>query len=280
MPELPEVETTCRALNLDMAGKHIGNVSVRRRDLRYSIDICFEQKLWQQKVTKVTRRAKYILVYLANSTVWMIHLGMSGSIRQGCDFLFKHDHVQWQCGDNSQDSFIFHDPRRFGFMGVLGVDEMENSNFFKKLGKEPLDATLTLDSIQKKVGESKRPIKSILLDQTIIVGVGNIYASEALWLSYINPERLSYTLTSDEWQRLLSAIRVVLKRAIDLGGSTLRDYTGLTGESGSYQNEFKAYGRFGKRCGRQINDKEECDGVIMRIKQSNRSTYYCEKCAL
>lgn len=273
MPELPEVETVCRGLAPILCGEQIQSLTLYRENLRYPFPYLMQERLQGATVIGVRRRAKYILIDLSTHDTWMIHLGMSGRFHelQEVTSLGKHDHLVLTLA--SGIILAYNDPRRFGYMALLPTDQIEESAYCKELGREPLDPELNVKIIQHLFSNSKRPIKTALLEQNRLVGLGNIYVCESLWAAGISPFRESCSLTMQEWKRLLSEIQKVLHKAIAAGGSTLKDYKRVDGKLGYFQHHFSAYNCAGEAC-----QKENCDGTINRVVQSGRSTFYCPAC--
>ena len=272
MPELPEIETVCHGLRPFLENNIIQNVQTNRDNLRYPFPPLFKERLETAIVLKIERRAKYILLHLDNELTWVIHLGMSGRIRINEEVSNKHDHVVWTTQQDCH--FVYNDPRRFGLMDLVVTSKLNQHRLFADLGIDPFDAVLTPEFLHKALATNKRPLKSVLLDQTIIVGLGNIYVCEALWLTNLSPFREANTLSLKQWDKLLENILCVLKKAITAGGSTLKDYSQPNGELGYFQHQFNAYGREGKQC---LNDS--CKGSITRVVQAGRSTFYCIDCS-
>lgn len=268
LPELPEVETVCRALAQVMVGKNLHNVVVNCNKLRNAMPPMLAERLNNQKVESIERRGKYILVHLQNYT-WIMHLGMSGKItsyKQKDYTTQKHDHVLWQI---ENIIFAFNDPRRFGEMNLVKKGELYGS--LKIMGPEPF--TITAEDFFKRLQKTTRPLKTTLLDQTIIAGLGNIYVCEALWQSGLSPIKAANTITQQQTITLLKNILEVLQRAIIAGGSSLRDYRQIDNSSGNFQKQFKVYNQTGTPC---LTNK--CSGTIKRLVQSGRSTFYCSVC--
>ncbi len=282
MPELPEVETVCRGLRTAMEGRVLTQVTARRPDLRFPLPPDFADRLRGRRIERIDRRAKYIVVHLDDGQVLIMHLGMSGRMnlwapQSGKDSsggepppLATHDHVIFEVGNGSR--VVFHDPRRFGFMALTREDELASHPYFVHLGPEPLGDGFTPDSLSKALDGKRTPIKAALLDQRVVAGLGNIYVCEALHMSGISPRRLACSVSGQRAERLVPAIRDVLERAIQAGGSSLRDYAQVDGELGYFQHSWKAYGREGEPCG-----QPGCTGTISRIVQSGRSTFFCNK---
>lgn len=268
MPELPEVETVCRELSEIMIGKSIKNLVINRSKLRNELPPMMADKLQNQTVEKIDRRGKYILIRLKDYT-WIMHLGMSGRITNFNSKFYvkqKHDHVVWQIEDTI---FAFNDPRRFGDMNLLKKGELYGS--LKTMGQEPF--TINSDDFFKLLLKTSRPLKTSLLDQTVIAGLGNIYVCEALWQSKLSPLKISNTITKSQTEILLKNITEVLERAIKAGGSSLKDYRKVDNSIGNFQNQFKVYNQTGKSC-----SNNNCNGTIARLVQSGRSTFYCASC--
>ncbi len=277
MPELPEVETVRRGLENGLVGQTIAHVDVRRPDLRFPFPVNLSSRLEGRRVIKVGRRAKYLQIRLDGAEVLVMHLGMSGrlSLMPGPDSGHpppgKHDHLVIDL--ESGDKMVFNDPRRFGFVELIDESALSTHQWFAGLGPEPLGNDFNGAVLSATLRGKATPIKAALLDQRVVAGLGNIYVCEALHISGISPKRKAASVVGRRAERLVPAIRDVLLRAIESGGSTLRDYARLDGESGYFQHEFRVYGREGEPC--QANG---CDNVIKRIIQSGRSTFYCSTC--
>lgn len=271
MPELPEVETTRRGLLRTLKGERISEVELRRRDLRFPLPDDFEARIEGRTITNIRRRAKYLLFDLDSGDVILAHLGMSGSFRvmKAAEYQAKtHDHVVWHIdGDRL---CVFHDPRRFGLMDVLEKAEEKTHKLLKSLGPEPLSKDFTPEYLERQLARRGTPIKPTLMDQKLVVGVGNIYASESLFIAGINPSLPSKKVASRAAEIVL-AIRAALEASLRSGGSTLRDYVGADGESGYFQHHFLVYERDGQPCTR-------CKTTIKMATQSGRSTYWCPHC--
>lgn len=268
LPELPEVETVCRALARIMVGRNLHSVVVNCNKLRNVIPPMLAERLNKQKVESIERRGKYILAHLQDYT-WIMHLGMSGRIvycEQKDYIKQKHDHVLWQI---ENIIFAFNDPRRFGEMNLVKKGELYGS--LKTMGPEPF--TITAKDFFQRLQKTSRPLKTTLLDQTIIAGLGNIYVCEALWQSGLSPIKSSNTITKQQAIKLLENIKEVLERAIKAGGSSLRDYRQIDNSIGNFQRQFKVYNQTGMPCA-----TNKCSGTIERIAQSGRSTFYCKSC--
>ncbi|MCE3230304.1 MAG: mutM [Alphaproteobacteria bacterium] len=276
MPELPEVETVCRALRPVLEGRSLAKVQCNRPDLRYPLPTDMEGELKGHIITGIRRRAKYILIDFNHGLTLIGHLGMSGRVLIEPPSLFymkpgPHDHVIFMT--SHQYKITLRDPRRFGFLLLKPTHHLENLHPFCSLGFEPLgDHSLVASRFQAVLKTRAVSIKSALLNQAIIAGLGNIYACEALWQAKISPLRLTNTLTLEETKVLLKEIDDVLTRAIDAGGSTLRDHVQPNGNTGYFQHSLKAYNRANQPCVR-------CKVTLLtKIIQSSRATYYCREC--
>lgn len=291
MPELPEVETVRRGLEPVMVGRTIAGVEARRANLRFPLPERFSERLSGARIEALTRRAKYLVAELSTDAVLVMHLGMTGrftiSSKSGAStpgsYIYetsgdpKHDHVVFALKGGTR--IIYNDPRRFGFMILLSVAERETHPLFRSLGAEPLSNDLNAESLAARAHGRKVNLKSFLMDQRNVAGLGNIYVSEALHRAALSPNRRAATLAdrsgraTDRSDRLVSAIRSVLQDAIAAGGSTLRDYRMADGSSGAFQETFAVYDRANQACRRR-----GCCGQIRRIVQGQRATYYCTKC--
>lgn len=278
MPELPEVETVCRGLSPVVAGKALARVILRRPDLRIPFPADFVARLEGRRVAGVNRRAKYIMVNLEGGDTLVIHLGMSGRINIASKGHYDpaaaygaHDHVAFYTNDGTQ--ILYHDPRRFGLMTIIGPDEMASHRLFRDIGPEPLGNGFNGETLSAALKGRKTPIKAALLDQTVVAGLGNIYVCEALYRAGISPCCMADAVAGGRADRLVGVIRDVLGEAIASGGSTLRDYAQVDGELGYFQHNFTVYGREGEPC-----RTAGCTAKIQRLVQSNRSTFYCPAC--
>lgn len=287
MPELPEVETVRQGLIPAMRGHVIAKADVRRPDLRWPFPDRMAERLTGQRVLNLRRRSKYILVDLSGGETLLIHLGMSGRMtvsgvpEAAGDMLGdfhhlhtapeKHDHVVLDMETGAR--ITFNDARRFGAMDLAPTDQVETHKFLAQLGPEPLGNRFDGEYLKAALKTRKSPIKSALLDQRLVAGLGNIYVCEALWRTGIGPECLANGLSPKRVVSLVPAVRDILSEAIAAGGSSLKDYRQADGELGYFQHSFATYGREGEPC-----RKEGCGGTIARITQSGRSTFYCPVC--
>ncbi|MEP6830380.1 MAG: bifunctional DNA-formamidopyrimidine glycosylase/DNA-(apurinic or apyrimidinic site) lyase [Rhizomicrobium sp.] len=289
MPELPEVETVRLGLLPALEGRTITMAHIRRKDLRRPFPPGFVERLNGRVVKKLTRRAKYILAALDSGETLVIHLGMSGRMsvyaqgrqRRLGDYVYspppdgagngKHDHVVLET--DAPARIVFNDHRRFGLMTLISTNGLDEDKLFKDIGIEPLSAGFNTGYLAAALEGKKTPIKSALLDQRVVAGLGNIYVCEALLIAGISPKRLAGAVKRDQIAALVRAIKTVLKDAIAAGGSTLRDHAQATGDPGNFQHRFLVYGREAKPC-----KSKNCGGTVKRIVQAGRSTFYCPVC--
>jgi formamidopyrimidine-DNA glycosylase len=269
MPELPEVETTCRGIAPALQDRRIANVIVRQPRLRWPLPKTFAAQLTGQRILGVSRRAKYIVISLEHGAV-IAHLGMSGSLRVLPTNTppLTHDHVDIVL--DSGQCVRFNDPRRFGSMHYTLDDPMRHA-LLKKLAPEPLGDEFDAAYLAKKASRRKVAIKLFVMNANLVVGVGNIYASEALFRAGIKPTRAAGKVKRDEIEKLVPAIKAVLNDAIRAGGTTLRDYVNADGTPGYFRQKLFVYERRGEPC-------RKCKTPIKQITQGQRSTYYCPKC--
>lgn len=260
-----------------LVGRRIVRLQQRRADLRVPLPARFAAQVEGRTVTAIDRRAKYLLIRLDNGQTLIVHLGMSGRMTlhdadsAASHPLDRHDHVVFDMDDGWQ--VRFNDARRFGLM-VLAADEaVAGHKYFKSLGPEPLDDTFTGEVLAARLAGRRTPIKAALLDQKTLVGVGNIYACEALFLAGISPRRSAHTVKGERASRLVDAIKRVLNRSIEDGGSTLRDHVQPGGELGYFQTRFNVYDRAGIAC-----PTRHCGHTVRRLVQAGRSTFYCARC--
>jgi formamidopyrimidine-DNA glycosylase len=300
MPELPEVETVRLGLQPAMEGFRLTDVQTRRGDLRVPFPKDFVARTKGHKVKQLRRRAKYILADLDSGETLVIHLGMSGRMsvysegeqRRIGSYVYdkapedaglgKHDHVVFET--DAPARIIFNDHRRFGLMALVDTERLEEDKLFKDIGIEPLSEKFSTAYLAERLSGKKTPIKSALLDQRLVAGLGNIYVCEALFRAGISPKRLAGSIQKERIGPLVTAIKKVLKDAIAAGGSTLRDHAQATGDPGNFQHHFLVYGREGKPCkylassSKAVGHKKSCKGTVKRIVQAGRSTFYCPKC--
>jgi len=275
MPELPEVETVCRGLALHMEGRRVASLALNRPDLRVPLPKGLRRRVEGRRIERVARRAKYILVHLEGGGVLIVHLGMSGrmvvtaagGVAVPPD---KHDHVVFTLEDGAV--IRFNDARRFGLMDFTTEAALPRHKLFAGLGPEPLGNEFSGPALAAALAGKKTPIKAALLDQGVVAGLGNIYVSESLYWAALSPRRIAASIQGERAERLVTAIRSVLNRAIAAGGSSLRNYVQASGELGYFQHEWAVYGREREAC-----PGCDCGGGIKRIVQSGRSTFYCAK---
>ncbi|MBF0393203.1 MAG: bifunctional DNA-formamidopyrimidine glycosylase/DNA-(apurinic or apyrimidinic site) lyase [Alphaproteobacteria bacterium] len=271
MPELPEVETVRRGLAPVLEGHVIRRAEARRPDLRVPLPANFAERLTGRRVLAVRRRAKYLLIDLDDGWVWLAHLGMSGRMTIGeGGMLDRHDHVVVET--DAGVVVTYRDPRRFGLMDLVPAAALDAHPSLAALGPEPLDDSFTAVALGAMLAGRKGPLKTTLLDQRVVAGLGNIYVCEALFRAGLSPIRAAGTLGGRATTRLWQAIRAVLAEAIEAGGSSLRDHQRPDGELGYFQHGFRVYGREGQPC-----PDCDCGGGVLRLAQAGRSTFYCAK---
>ncbi len=273
MPELPEVETVRRGLEAALAGRVVARARRRRADLRRPIPRDLNRRLRGRRLDRIGRRGKYLLFHFEGGTVLVAHLGMSGRFLVHAPPVpepGRHDHVIIECVDGAV--LTFNDARRFGLMALAREDALAAHPLLRDLGPEPLDRDFDGAALGAALRGRRTAIKAALLDQRVIAGIGNIYACEALFRARLSPRRLADSVRGLRAARLAAAIRTVLEAAIAAGGSSLRDYVQVSGELGYFQHAFAVYGRDGEAC-----PGCDCQGVVRRIVQGGRSTFYCPR---
>lgn len=272
MPELPEVETVRRGLLARIVGRRIDGLEVYDRRLRYPVrPRVLERWVVSREVEDVQRRSKYLVIHLEGNGRLLIHLGMTGSLTL-CDAdRPKEDHVHVLFRLDDSRELRFRDPRRFGLVDAVTSSELGRDRRFSALGAEPLSDQFTGPEFYCRSRGSRRPVKTFLMDSTQVVGVGNIYASEALFRAGVHPRRAAGRLGRERWETLVASVRRVLSDAIDRGGTTIRDFHDARGEAGDFQDHLQVYDRAGEACLR-------CFGTVRRIVLAGRSTYYCPGC--
>jgi formamidopyrimidine-DNA glycosylase len=269
MPELPEVETTCRGIAPHIEGQTIKQVIIRQPQLRWPVTESLNQILTGLCIQSVSRRAKYLLFTTSAGTM-LVHLGMSGSLRimttgQGAG---KHDHIDFIFSDDTV--LRFNDPRRFGAVLWTAAPVAEHQ-LLKDLGPEPLLADFNGELLYSHSRNRKAPVKSFIMDSHVVVGVGNIYANEALFMAGILPSRQAGKISLARYQKLAESIQVILQHAIQQGGTTLRDFVNEAGKPGYFKQQLKVYGRKGLPC-------IHCQQPLNEIRLANRSTVFCSEC--
>lgn len=268
MPELPEVETTLRGVLPHVLDRVVTSVLVREPRLRWPVPEAL-QELVGQKITAGRRRAKYLLFEAAGGTM-LVHLGMSGSLRlSGRDTaLRKHDHVVWRLDSGLE--LRFHDPRRFGTVLWL-TGAPEEHELLRHLGPEPLEEGFSAARLAMLSRGRLTAVKAFIMDGQVAVGIGNIYACEALFMAGIHPAKAAGKVTKPQYERLVQAVREVLQHSIEMGGTTLRDFVREDGQPGYFKQSLRVYDREGQPC-------RVCGEAVLRVVMNQRSTYFCRKC--
>lgn len=272
MPELPEVESTRRSLLGPLLGRRVLALTVREARLRWPVPPDLPQILAGQQVLGIDRRAKYLLWRFTNGTL-LVHLGMSGSLRvlgpgAGDQCLRPHDHLEFRFDDGTV--LRYHDPRRFGSVHWLDGDPALHA-LLRELGPEPLEPGFDGDTLWRAGRERRVPVKQLLMDGAVVVGVGNIYASESLFLAGVDPRRKANRVSRARYARLAGAVREVLGQAVATGGTTLRDYVDGNGQPGEFALRLNVYGREGEAC-------PHCTTEIRQVRLGQRSTFFCPNC--
>tara|TARA_B100000029_G_scaffold479314_1_gene526281 strand:+ start:249 stop:1112 length:864 start_codon:yes stop_codon:yes gene_type:complete len=285
MPELPEVEVVKKSLNKSIKNLTIKKVIINTKKLRYIVDKTKLTKLQKRKVTNIKRRSKYLIFNFDQEIFLLAHLGMTGKFlieeknklkKTGFhdridNKSFKHNHITFVFNQNKK--LIYNDVRKFGFLKVLNTKSISKNSHLKNLGPEPLSENFDLDYFNKKINNRKRKIKDLLMDQKFISGLGNIYVNEVLYLSRVNPNRIINKLSIYEVKNIIKFIKLVIKKSIKQGGSSIKNFKNSDGKSGQYQQKFKVYARAGQLCKRV-----KCNDFIRRVIISNRSTFFCPNC--
>lgn len=286
MPELPEVETVRRGLAPMMVGAVLEDVIARRENLRIPLPSGFVERLRENRVVRLDRRGKYLIADLSAGESLIMHLGMSGRFTISARDENKrpgrfhhaprgdsaHDHITFLLsGPRGEFTVDYNDPRRFGFMDLVATGDLEKSRHFSGMGPEPLGEDFSPGALHAALKNKAAPIKSALLDQRVVAGLGNIYVCEALFRSGVSPQKKAKNISPKAAARLYREIVEVLTEAIDAGGSTLKDFAASDGAPGYFQHQFRVYGREGDPC-------PVCGKGIRRISQSGRSTFYCSAC--
>ncbi len=273
VPELPEVETVMQALKPHLIGEKFTAINTYTSKLRTPLDIVDRPELLNQAIIKLWRRAKYIIIEFENNYKLIHHLGMTGSWRIESPSIQrqKHDHVEFYL--SSGHVLRYNDPRRFGQLIIIepGINLTEHQ-LFKKLAPEPLSKKFDIDWLQMVCKKKSKPIKPLIMDNAMVVGVGNIYASESLFRAGINPNSTAGKISKVRLERLLNSIKEVLEEAIKAGGSTIKDYTSVNGEEGNFSRRLMVYARTGETCRKCKKAK------IRRTVNSGRSTFFCPVC--
>ena len=285
MPELPEIEIVKRSLFKMINKAKIIDIKINNKNLRYKIPRTFFNHLVGEKILRISRRSKYLIFHFKKKLL-LAHLGMSGKLllmRSSDNKMFKtsfyydlnipqnHNHIYFTLSNGLV--LIYNDVRRFGFFKLYNTTHLNKITFLKKLGLEPFSKTFDIKYFKKFVKNRKKNIKNLLMDQTFVSGLGNIYVNEALFVSKIKPLRICNSLNEKEIKNLILNIKNILTVSISKGGSSIKNFKNTLGKSGSFQRLFTVYGQENKNCSRI-----SCKGKIKKIKISNRSSFYCSKC--
>ena len=283
MPELPEVEIVRQSLNRQVKNRKIISIQVNNRNLRLKVPKNFEQIFKNAVIEKIQRKSKYLILIFNNHLYCVIHLGMSGTLhfiglkKKNTNLSFygsqnlpkKHNHI---IINFKNFKLIYNDPRRFGFFKIL-KSKNDYLRFFTRIGPEAIGKDFNKTYLSKILKNRTKNIKNLLLDQKLVSGLGNIYVNEILYHAKVNPFKKSHLIELNESKRIVKYSKIILNKAINFGGSSIRDFKGITGKSGNFQSEFKVYDREEKRCSRN-----NCSGLIKRKIISNRSTFICSVC--
>jgi formamidopyrimidine-DNA glycosylase len=287
MPELPEIEIIKRSLFKMINKAKITDIKINNNNLRYQIPHVFSKNLINEKILKISRRSKYLIFHFKTKLL-LVHLGMTGKLllmKSYNNTIFKtsfyydtnvhskHNHIRF--GLNNGLVLIYNDVRRFGFFKLYNATQLNKIIFLKKLGVEPFSKIFNVEYFKKFIKNRKKNIKNLLMDQTFVSGLGNIYVNETLFLSKIKPSRTCNSLNKDEIKNLILNTKKILKFAISKGGSSVRDFQNTLGKNGNFQQFFRVYGQKNKKCSRI-----SCKGKIKKIVISNRSSFYCNRCQI
>ena len=275
MPELPEVETVCRALSKVIKNSRIKKIEFYRKDLRWQVKDNFEVTLKNNIFIDPYRRGKYILIPTNTDKIFLIHLGMSGQIRiKKKDIVQKHDHMRLIVENNNKHFVItYNDSRRFGYIDLFKKKELREHFLLSKIGVEPLGRGLTIEYLQNNFNKRVINIKNALIDQKIIAGIGNIYASEILYKAKINPLRKVNSLSQNDLNSIITYTKIILKKSIEVGGTTIRDHMQPDGSLGYFTQKLQVYGKTNEKC-------KTCNSFIVKEVISNRSTFVCRHCQI
>ena len=275
MPELPEVETVCRALSKVIKNSRIKKIEFYRKDLRWQVKDNLEVSLKNNIFIDPYRRGKYILIPTNTDKIFLIHLGMSGQIRiKKKDIVQKHDHMRMIVENNNKNFVVtYNDSRRFGYIDLFKKKELREHFLLSKIGVEPLGRELTTEYLQNNFKKRVINIKNALIDQKIIAGIGNIYASEILYKAKINPLRKVNSLSQNDLNSIITFTKIILKKSIDVGGTTIRDHMQPDGSLGYFKQKLQVYGKVNEKC-------KTCNSFIVKEVISNRSTFICKHCQI
>ena len=286
MPELPEVEVVKKSLSKTIYDLTIKNIEIRNKYLRYKINEKLMKKMIKSKVLSISRRSKYILINLNNNYTILVHLGMTGKFiivdayknKHKTSFYYrlidnkpKHDHLIIKFNKNT--TLIYNDIRKFGFIKILQTKKLNLCSHLKKLGPEPLTKKFNINYFRDSIKKRKICLKDLLMNQNFLAGLGNIYVNEAMFLSKLNPKIRVNNIPIKKMSALILNIKKILKKAINQGGSSIKNFDNTKGKRGNFQQFFNVYGRQGYHCSRP-----NCKGTIRRIRISNRSTFFCDIC--
>ena len=286
MPELPEVEVVKRSLESKILNLVLKSVQINSKKLRYKIDTVKIKKLCGNKINSITRRSKYLLISFENKLTLLVHLGMTGKFfiknnnkeYERLSFYYnsknnhkKHDHVIFKF--NNYINLIYNDIRKFGFIKIINSKELLKNKHLNILGPEPLSTSFSFDYFKAQITNKKKSIKTILMDQKFVSGLGNIYVNEILFLSKIKPEKNVKEISNIEVRKIIFFTKKILKKSIKLGGSTIKDFKDSSGNSGKFQEKFNVYNKEGIKC-----PTRNCINLIKKIYISKRSTFYCYRC--
>ena len=287
MPELPEVEIVKRSLHKMINSAKITDIKIINKNLRYKIDKDLSKNLINKKILHISRKSKYLIFHLENK-ILLVHLGMTGkflltrtkdkkmlrtSFYYDLDILKKHNHLYFYL--NNGLVLIYNDVRKFGFFKLYDIKNLKKIIFLEKLGPDPLSKFFSKKYFINFIKKRKKNIKNLLMDQTFIAGLGNIYVNEVLFLSKIKPIKSCKKLTNKQVKSLIINIKKILKKSIKNGGSSIRDFKSTSGKIGKFQQYFSVYGRENENCLRN-----NCNGKIKKKFISNRSSFYCQKCQM
>jgi formamidopyrimidine-DNA glycosylase len=286
MPELPEVEVVKKSLTKKVQNSIIKAIKINDHRLRYKIDKNQIKKIAGLKIEKIIRRSKFLLFFLGKKKIMLVHFGMTGKFflidkkktKYKTSFYYsitekdrKYDRVIFDLSKNQK--LIYNDVRKFGFIKFFDHDQIDENLHLKKLGPEPLNSKFNFDYFKRKIFGKNRVIKEILMDQTFVSGLGNIYTNEILFLSKIKPTKKTKYLSNKEIKKIIKFTKKILSQAIELGGSSIKDFSSDSGKKGLFQQHFRVYGKKGENC-----SKKRCNNIISKIVIANRATFYCPKC--
>lgn len=277
MPELPEVETVSLALSKLIKNTKVIEVEILRKDLRWKIKNTLKKILKNDTLIDSYRRGKYILIPTFKDNILLIHLGMSGQIkiRNKKEILLKHDHVRITIESANKNFYyiIYNDPRRFGYIDLFNKNEIKNHFLLKNLGVDPFSKKFNEEYLSQIFKNRSKNIKNSLIDQNIIAGIGNIYASEILFKAKVNPYKNVNALMDEDLKKIIKATRSILKKSITLGGTTIKDHTQPNGKLGYFKQKLQVYGKKNKKC-------NICNKMLVMAYISKRSTFYCNQCQI